>query len=117
MKVLVVDDDLEQLSIRAMLLERSGFEVIKASDGTNARQLAVEHRPTCVLMDLNLPTHAEGLALISDLKAIDDNIHLFILTGSDARSFRQLPEAKMVDGVFGKPASSAAIIRKLRAYA
>jgi two-component system, OmpR family, response regulator ResD len=117
MKVLVVDDDLEQLSIRAMLLERSGFQVIEASDGTRARQLAAEHRPACVLMDLNLPAPSEGLALIRDLKAIDGNMRLFVLTGSDPRSFRKHPEASMVDGVFGKPASSAAVIRKLKAYA
>ena len=113
----MVDDDLEQLSIRTLLLEKSGFEVVTASDGKHALQLAAEHGPNCVLMDLNLPTHADGLALIRDLKAMDGNMRLFILTGSDPQRFRQLPEAKLVDGVFGKPASSAALIRKLRAYA
>ena len=117
MKVLVVDDDLDQLSIRTMLLEQSGFEVVTASDGVSARELAAEQRPNCVLMDLNLPTPEEGLALIRDLKAIDGNMRLFILTGSDPRRFRQHPEAEMVDGVFGKPTSSATLIRKLRAYA
>lgn len=117
MKVLVVDDDSEQLSIRTMLLEKSGFEVVEASDAMRALQLAAEERPNCVLMDLNLPTHADGLALIRDLKALDGNMRLFVLTGTDPRRFRQLPEAKLVDGVFGKPASSAALIRRLRAYA
>lgn len=117
MKVLVVDDDLDQLSIRSMLLEKSGFEVVKATDAKHARDVAAEHRPNCVLMDLNLPTYAEGLALIHDLKALDGNMRLFILTGSDPRRFRQHPEAKMVDAVFGKPASSAALIRKLKSYA
>ena len=117
MKVLVVDDDLEQLSIRTMLLEQSGFEVVTASNGARARQLAAEHRPTCVLMDLNLPTPSEGLALIRDLKAVDGAMRLFILTGSDPRSFRKHPEAAMVDEVFRKPASSAALIRKLKAHA
>jgi DNA-binding response OmpR family regulator len=117
MKVLVVDDDLEQLSIRTMLLEKSGFEVVKASDAKLARELAAEHRPNCVLMDLNLPTYADGLTLIHDLKAMDGNMRLLILTGSDPRRFRQHPEAKMVDGVFGKPASIAALMRKLKAYA
>jgi CheY-like chemotaxis protein len=113
----VVDDDLEQLSIRTMLLEKSGFEVVKASDAIRARELAADHRPNCVLMDLNLPTHADGLALIRDLKAMDANIRLFVLTGFDPRRFRQYPEAKLVDEVFGKPASSAAVIRRLKAYA
>ncbi len=117
MKVLVVDDDLEQLSIRTMLLEKSGFEVVTTSNAKRARELAAEHRPNCVLMDLNLPTPAEGLALIRDLKAMDGNMRLFILTGSDPRRFRQHPEAKLVDGVFGKPTSSATLIRKLKSQA
>jgi CheY-like chemotaxis protein len=117
MKVLVVDDDLDQLSIRSMLLEKSGFEVVKATDAKRALEQASRHRPHCVLMDLNLPTYAEGLALIHDLKAMDANMRLFILTGSDQQRFRQHPEAKLVDAVFGKPASSAALIRKLKTYA
>jgi CheY-like chemotaxis protein len=117
MKVLVVDDDLEQLSIRMMLLEKSGFEVVKATDANDALERASQNRPNCVLMDLNLPTYADGLALIHDLKALDGNMRLFVLTGSDPRRFRQHPEAKMVDAVFGKPTSSAALIRKLKSYA
>ncbi len=117
MKVLLVDDDVEQLSIRTMLLEKSGFAVVKASDAKRAREVAAEHRPNCVLMDLNVPTYADGLALIHDLKAMDDNVRVLILTGSDPRRFRQYPEARLVDGVFGKPTSSAALIRKLKTYA
>ena len=116
LKVLMVDDDLEQLSIRTLVFEKNDFKVVTASDGKGALQLAAEHKPNHVLMDLNVPTHADGLALIRDLKAMDGNMRLFILTGSDLRRFRQLPEAKLVDGVFGKPASSAALIRKLKSY-
>ena len=117
MKILLVDDDLDQLSIRAMLLEKSGLEVVKATDAKQARELAAEHRPDCVLMDLNLPTYDEGLALIHDLKATGANLRICILTGSDPQKFRQHPEAKLVDAIFGKPASSAALIRKLKSYA
>lgn len=117
MKLLIVDDDPEQLSIRKMLLEKSGFKVVDASDAKSARQLAREHRPTCALMDLNLPTTVEGLALIRDLKDMDSNMHVFVLTGSDPRSLRKHPEASLVDEVFRKPTSSATLIRKLKAYA
>ncbi len=116
-KVLIVDDDPEQLSIRKMLLEERGFTVVDASDASGARRLASEHRPACVLMDLNLPTAVEGLALIRDLKALDSNMHVLVLTGSDPRSLRKHPEASLVDEVFRKPTSSAALIRKLKAYA
>jgi two-component system, NarL family, response regulator EvgA len=117
MKVLIVDDDREQLGIRKMLLESSGFDVVEASDGVRALHLARQHVPNCALMDLNLPTQLEGLALIRDLKAMDNNIHVLVLTGSDPQSFRKHPEASLVDEVFRKPTSSAALIRKLRAYA
>jgi CheY-like chemotaxis protein len=117
MTILIVDDDQDQLSTRKMLLEHSGFQVVAAENETQARRLATEHRPDCVLMDLNLPTLKEGLGLIRDLKAENHELHVLILTGSDPKILMGRPESALVDAVFRKPARSGALIEKLRAYA
>jgi YesN/AraC family two-component response regulator len=64
-----------------------------------------------------LPTSAEGLALIRDLKLINAKIHLLVLTGADTHVFERRTEATLVDEILRKPAVSAQLIEKLRAYA
>ncbi len=117
MKVLVVDDDFDQLEIRALLLRKSGFEVFEAGGRLEAQRLAADHRPDCAVIDLNMPTSAEGLALIRDLKLINPEIHLIVLTGADTQVFETRGEAALVDEVVKKPAGSAQLIQKLKAYA
>jgi DNA-binding response OmpR family regulator len=117
MKVLVVDDDYDQLEIRALLLRKSGFDVLEAGGRIEARRLAKDHQPDCAVMDLNLPSSAEGLALIRDLKSINARMHLIVLTGSNTHVLETHSEAALVDDVLKKPAVSAKLIQKLRAYA
>jgi len=117
MTVLVVDDDRDQLTIRAELLRKCEFDVVEAAGREEARRLAADHRPGCVVMDLNLPTTEDGLALIRDLKEIDPHIHLIILTGLNRKVLERRLDATTVDHVLRKPAASAQLIRTLKAYA
>ncbi len=53
--VLVVDDDVDAADSLALLLQMSGYEAYVAYSGTTALQMAVEHRPETVILDLSLP--------------------------------------------------------------
>jgi PAS domain S-box-containing protein len=53
--VLVVDDDIDAADSLALLLRTSGYETHVAYSGTTALQMAVEHRPEAVILDLSLP--------------------------------------------------------------
>ena len=115
MKVLVADDDQDQLSLRCMLLARSGFETLPAGDAATATKLAEAHKPRCAVVDLRLPTAERGLQLIHDLKALDPGMHVFVLTGGDGRRLAQAPERTLIDAVLTKGSGSAVLIQKLRA--
>lgn len=54
-KALVVDDCKETSAHIGKMLEKNGFEVIKASDGEEAIQKAGEYTPDVVLMDIVMP--------------------------------------------------------------
>jgi CheY-like chemotaxis protein len=54
-KVLVVDDNLTDLSMVAKLLQDSGYSVITAMDGDDAIQKTVREQPQCVILDVVLP--------------------------------------------------------------
>ncbi len=55
LKVLCVDDDLSGLVIRAMVLERYGYEVLTATDGEQALRLFRDANIACVLIDYYMP--------------------------------------------------------------
>ena len=54
-KILCVDDDLTGLVIRALVLERYGYEVLTATDGEQALKMFRDHQVDAVLMDYYMP--------------------------------------------------------------
>jgi predicted ATPase/signal transduction histidine kinase/FixJ family two-component response regulator len=54
-KILVVDDNPDNRALLSDLLVPIGFDLIKAEGGESALQLALEHRPSLILMDLAMP--------------------------------------------------------------
>jgi two-component system, response regulator RegA len=117
MKILIADDDRDQLALRCMLLSHSGFETIGVADADSAIDLATEHKPECALLDLRLPTEELGLRLVRDLKKLHPSMHLFVLTGADARWLAKAPETRLIDGIVTKGSSSAALIQRLNELA
>ncbi len=53
--ILVVDDNAEYRELLVWTLEPHGFQTISANCGREAVELAIEHQPGLVLMDLNMP--------------------------------------------------------------
>ncbi len=114
MKVLVVDDDLDQLLLRGMLLRQSGFETAEATDVASAMEMAAAYKPQLAVLDLRLPTEELGLSLIRQLKTLDPALKLFVLTGADPSRFSRHAEWQLVEDVLLK-GSSAQLTQKLRA--
>ncbi|MDE1163841.1 MAG: response regulator transcription factor [Pseudomonas sp.] len=72
-KVLIVDDHpIIRLAVR-MLMERHGYQVIAETDnGVDALQLAREHEPDIVILDIKIPK-LDGLEVIARLTANQHN--------------------------------------------
>lgn len=117
LKVLVADDDRDQLDLRSLLLRKNGFETIAASETESALRKAKAHRPDCAIVDLRFPTEACGMELIRNLKALDARMHVFVLTGSDASSIAGCREYELIDQVLVKGSSSRELIERLNAIA
>ncbi len=94
MKVLIADDDREQLSLRGMLLRQNGIETIEAGDEVSAVELAMSQHPDCAIIDLRLPTEELGLRLIRELKA---------LNSAHARVRAYGPRSSPLGSISGKP--------------
>lgn len=67
MRILVADDDPQILRALRITLRARGYEVLTASDGTEAIDRAAAHRPDLYLVDLGMP-RLDGIALIQALR-------------------------------------------------
>ena len=65
--ILVVDDQPANLRVVGTLLQRHGFEVLSASTGTEALQLAIERIPDLMLLDMMMPG-MDGFELLRQLR-------------------------------------------------
>jgi two-component system response regulator RegA len=114
MKLLVVEDDSDQLWLRCLLLNQNGFETLESGDSASALQLAAEHRPDAALVDLRIPTESAGLRLIRELKRVHSCMRVFVLTGVDPSRFDKCPEHEMVEEFIAKGSPSSYLISRLK---
>jgi len=75
--VLLVEDDLDLLSFIASGLEAS-FQVIKATDGQDGLDVALEYCPDVVVTDLMMPG-MDGLSLCRELKTNPETSHIPVI--------------------------------------
>ena len=114
MKVLVVDDDTDQLAVRCLLLERNGFEAIEAGDPASARDAARREKPACAVLDLRLPDEKTGVQLVCELKGINPDLRIILFTGASAARVASYPELRLVDDVVQKSSGFSSLVEKLR---
>ncbi|MEK9966421.1 MAG: response regulator [Rhodospirillaceae bacterium] len=69
--VLIVEDNELNMKLFHDLLEAQGYATLQRKDGREARQLARDHRPDLVLMDIQLP-EVSGLEETKWIKEDDD---------------------------------------------
>ena len=113
MKVLVVDDDQDQLIVRCMLVSHHGFETVRAGDADSALRLALSKHVDAAVVDLHLPLIEAGLKLLGDLKTASPRIHLIVITGTDPARLKHFPELRFADEVLLKGSSAKALVASL----
>ena len=67
-KILIVEDEEFILDLYVTKLEQSGYEVIRATNGSQGFSLAQLEKPTLILMDILMP-EVDGYGMLQQLKA------------------------------------------------
>ena len=115
--VLVADDDPDILNIVAMSLEASGYDVYRAENGREAVELARQHVPDLILMDMMMPVMS-GHEAIEVIKADPATTHIPIV-GLSAKAMAtdiELARDIGVDGYITKPFRIAQVVSVIEGY-
>ena len=109
-RLLIVDDDPDQLDIRQLVMEEAGHQVATAADAQSALAEYDRHAPEIVLMDLRLPRTEDGLELIRGLRQRSPTVPILVLTGWP-ENVSTWPEGAMVNHFLRKPVRSQELLR------
>lgn len=71
-RILVVEDNMDNMTLIADVLESLNYTVIKATDGEQGIKVALDENPDLILMDLSLP-RMDGWTATRHIKA-DPNV-------------------------------------------
>ena len=66
-KVLIIEDNEQNLYLSTFLLEKHGYEVFQARDGREGIELAGQVIPSIILLDIQLP-EMDGYAVAKELR-------------------------------------------------
>jgi two-component system chemotaxis response regulator CheY len=102
--ILAVDDSLSMRQMIAVTLKTAGYDVIQASCGTEALELAKTREIDLVLTDINMP-NMDGLSLIRALRAQPkfQFTPILTLTTESAADMKQKGKAAGATGWIVKP--------------
>ncbi|WP_448952232.1 response regulator [Labrys neptuniae] len=116
-KVLIVEDNELNMKLFHDLLEANGYDIVETRSGINVMNLAREHRPDLILMDIQLP-EVSGLEVTRWLKDDDElkaipvvAITAFAMKGDEERIRQGGCEAYL-----SKPISVAKFLETVRGF-
>lgn len=122
MKILIVDDNRDNIELVRDILSFTGYEVLTAHNGSQAIQIAQQEVPELVILDVNMPGMS-GFDVCKALKseAATEHVPIIMLTAQDAIDSRVEGLEAGADDYLTKPFSPrelmARVDRSLRSKA
>ncbi|HLE41444.1 MAG TPA: response regulator [Nitrospirota bacterium] len=113
-KVLVVEDNKDNLKLIAYALKKHEYEIITAVTGEQGVDLALRERPFFILMDINLPG-IDGLEATRRIRssAIGDTIPIIAITSYAMLGDREKMLNAGCNGYFEKPIDPLTIVENI----
>jgi len=108
-RLLLVDDDPDQIEIRQLIMEHAGHEVRTALNAGQAIEAFDRFQPGLIVMDLRLPRAEDGVELLRLFRTRSASVRIVVLSGWP-EDLTKLPEAGLVDHFFHKPVRSQELV-------
>ncbi|CAM5766914.1 response regulator [Labrys miyagiensis] len=116
-KVLIVEDNELNMKLFHDLLEAHGYDIVETRSGVDVMNLARQHRPDLILMDIQLP-EVSGLEVTRWLKDDDDlkSIPVVAITAFAMKGDEERIRQGGCEAYLSKPISVAKFIETVRSF-
>jgi two-component system, cell cycle response regulator DivK len=116
-RILVVEDNDKNMKLFRDVLVAKGYRTLEATTGSEAVDMASEHTPDLVLMDIQLPD-LDGVQVLHRLRANARTaaIPVLALTAQAMHGDRERFLAAGFDGYLSKPVDVRALIGTVREH-
>jgi two-component system, cell cycle response regulator DivK len=116
-RVLVVEDNERNMKLFRDVLHVTGYRTLEATTGAQAVELAAEHAPDLVLMDIELPDIG-GVEVLSRLRADERtaSIPVLAVTAQAMHGDRERFLSVGFDGYMSKPVNVVEFVGAVRQH-
>ncbi|MCB2189041.1 MAG: response regulator [Deltaproteobacteria bacterium] len=116
-RVLVIEDNEQNMYLTTFILENKGYEVLQAWDGRQGIEAAVSAVPDLILLDIQLP-EMDGYAVAGNLKADPRlaEVPIVAVTSYAMAGDRERILASGCTGYIEKPINPATFLAQLEQY-
>ena len=112
--ILVVDDDAEIVKAISILLEKEGYRVLKAYNGMEALDLALEPGLRLILIDVMMPK-LDGLSAVLKIRE-KRNLPILILSAKSEDTDKVLGLSMGADDYIAKPFHPQELVARVRSH-
>jgi CheY-like chemotaxis protein len=123
-KILVVDDNPVIIRTLSLKLTAAGYDVIAATDGSEAVSAARKEKPNLILLDISFPPDVahgggvqwDGFIIIEWLRRIEEakNVPVIVITGSETEKYRQRALDLGAVAFFQKPVDNDGLLEVIK---
>ncbi len=117
LKVLIIEDNEQNMYMLSFLLEKNNYEVLQAFNGLEGIKAAIEKSPDVILLDIQLP-EMDGYQIALELRKRNDlnNIPIVAVTSHAMVGDREKAIASGATGYIEKPIDPDNFIKRMESY-
>jgi two-component system cell cycle response regulator DivK len=115
--ILVIDDEWMNRELMEALLQSAGYQALLANNAEKGLELAREHLPDLVLVDVRLRHENEGYALVKSLKADPktEQIKVAMLTAMEGEADRRAAQEAGADDFISRMLDTPVLLQRIAA--
>ena len=116
-RILIVEDNADNMELVCFLLKQAGYEVMQARDGRQGLDMAYNDHPTMILLDMSIP-EIDGWKVARQLKGDPSTQGMIIvaLTGHTAPGDRKRALNAGCDGYISKPFDTSSFVEQVTSF-
>jgi two-component system OmpR family response regulator len=114
-KILVVDDDNDDVELVTFVLRRAGFRVVAANDAGSALKLVERESPDAIVLDIELQELMDGFEFLKLLRRTLRPVPVLILTARGTEADRVYGLDIGADDYLAKPFAHRELVARVRA--